>query len=93
MRPWSISLLFLLLNCPQNIPRPGDIGQINLGLLFRRSVSAGRIRRGLSTTGQGGTHTPGFVFLNRTGVRFLLCNANLWEDVENDSALDFQLSC
>jgi hypothetical protein len=88
-----ISLLFLLLNGAQNISRPGNVGQINLGLLFCRGVSAGCIRRGFSATGQGGTHTPGFVFLYRTGVRFLLCNSHLWQDVENYSALHFQLSC
>lgn len=88
-----LTLFFLLLNGAQNISRPGNVGQINLRLLFDRCGPRRRIRRGLSTTAQGGAHTPGLVFLNRAGMRFLLCNSHLWQDVENHSAFHFQLSC
>jgi hypothetical protein len=34
----------------------------------------------------------GFVFLERTGMRLLLGNANFFQNIENRLALDFQLS-
>jgi hypothetical protein len=93
MRSLRFTLFFLLLNRAQNISRPGNLRQINLWLLFRRHAPRGRIRRGLSTTAQGGAHTPGLVFLYRTGVRLFLRYSHLWQDVENHSAFHFQLSC
>jgi hypothetical protein len=86
-------LLFLLLNGAQHISRPGNVRQINLWLLFDRSRPVRRTGRRFSATAKGGAHTPGLVFLYRTGMRFLLRNSHFWEDVENHSALDFQLSC
>jgi hypothetical protein len=92
MRSRRFPLFFLLLNGPQNISRPGNVRQINLWLLLDcRPVR--RTGRRFSATAKGGAHTPGLVFLNRTGMRFLLRNSHFWEDVENHSALDFQLSC
>jgi hypothetical protein len=88
-----VALFFLLLNRAQNISRTGNVRQINLRLLLRRCGPRWPIRRGLSTTAQGGAHTPGLVFFYRTGVRFLLCNSHFWQDVENHSAFHFQLSC
>jgi hypothetical protein len=93
MRSLRFPLFFLLLDGAQNISRLGNVRQINLGLLLGRCSLCRRAGRGPSTTVQGGAHTPGLVFLDRTGVRFLLCNSHLWEDFENHPALDFQLSC
>jgi hypothetical protein len=93
MHSLRITLFFLLLNGAQNISRPGNVRQIDLRLLLDRCGLRRRIGRGLSTTAQSGAHTPGLVFFYRTGVRFLLCNSHLWQDVENHSAFNFQLSC
>jgi hypothetical protein len=93
IRSLRFTLFLLLLNGTQDISRPGNVGQINLRLLFGRCSLCRRIGRGPSTTAQGGAHTPGLVFLYRTGVCFLLSDSHLWQDVENDSALNFQLSC
>ena len=86
-------LFLLLLNGPQNISGPGNIGQVNLGLLLTRSGFAGRTRRRFAAAAQGGAHALGLVFFNRTGVRLLLRNTRFREYVENHSAFDFQLSC
>lgn len=93
MHSLRFTLFFLLLNGAQNISRPGNMGQINLRLLLDCCGPRGCIRRGLSTTAQGGAYTPGLVFLYRTGVRLLLRHTYLWQDVENHSAFHFQLSC
>jgi hypothetical protein len=93
MRSLLFPLFFLLLNGPQNIPGPGNIGQINLGLLLSRSGLAGCARRRFAAATQGGAHTPGLVFLNRTGVRLLFRDPHFREYVENHSAFDFQLTC
>ncbi|OLB31193.1 MAG: hypothetical protein AUH01_03480 [Acidobacteria bacterium 13_2_20CM_56_17] len=33
-----------------------------------------------------------FVLFERTGMRLLLCNSDLWKHIENCFALDFQFS-
>jgi len=38
------------------------------------------------------THTLGFIKLQRTGVRLLLCNADVVENIQNCLALNFQLA-
>lgn len=93
MRSLRFSLFFLLLNSPQNIAGPGNIGQVNLGLLLGRSGLGRRTRRRFAPAAQGGAHTPGLVFLNRTGVRLLLRNSNGFENIKNGPALDFQFTC
>ncbi len=92
MHTLRFALLFLLLNGPQNISGPGNLGQIDLRLRLRRSGPAGRARRRLAPAAQGGAHTPGFVFLHRAGVRLLFRHSHFREYVEYHSALDFQLS-
>src|SRR5262245_41354982 len=72
------------------------MGEINLGfdsLSFRPIQARGLRRSGtLPRRAKVRSNLFGFVFLQRTGMRLFLGNANFGQHVENGFALDFQLS-
>jgi hypothetical protein len=78
----------------QNIPRLGDVRQVDLGLDFvsfgaRRARRSGRSLR-FTGGAEMGTHFDRFVVLNGAGMSFLLGNSDQWEHVKNRFALNFQ---
>jgi hypothetical protein len=78
----------------QYIARLGNVRQINLCLDF--VGVAARTRRArwrglcLGST-EMGPHLLCFMFLDRTGVRLFLSDANFEQNIKNRLALDFQL--
>ena len=83
-------LLLLLQNGLQDIAGLGNFRQINLRLGC--ALGARRPCSSLAAL-QVSAHTLSFIFLQRTGVRFLLRDADRLENIEDSSALDFQLTC
>jgi len=85
----------LLSNGIENVARPGNIGEIDLGFNFIavRAARARVLSRGLSLTGpaQVGANLLRLVLFNGTGVRLFLRDAYDWKCVENRLAFDFQL--
>jgi hypothetical protein len=85
----------LLADGIQNVARPRNIGEIDLGLNLIAVYAAGArvFGRGLrfAETAQVGAHLLRFVLFHGTGVRFLLSNAYFRKCVENRFAFDFQL--
>ncbi len=85
----------LLANCIQNIARPGNIGEIDLGLNLVAIDSAGARLSCRSLRFAGGAqvcaHLLRFMFFHGTGVRLLLRDAYFRKCVENCFAFNFQL--
>jgi hypothetical protein len=85
----------LLANRIQYVARPGNIGEIDLGLYLVAIDAAGaRLScRGLRFAGcaQISAQLLRFVFFHGTGVRLLLCDAYFRKCVENRFAFNFQL--
>ena len=88
------SLLFA--NGIENIARPGNVGKIDLGLDFiggrspRTRRLAGCVR--FPSRAEVCAHLRRFVLFQRTGMCFLLGDADFFQHIENRFALDFQLS-
>ena len=88
---------FLLLgNGSQHISRPGDVGQIDLGLdlFFAANGTRGfrARRRRFGGAAQVDPHFFRFVILDGTGMGLLLRHPDGCQRVENGFALHFQLS-
>jgi hypothetical protein len=85
----------LLANGIQNVARPGNIREVDLGLNFIAVNTAGTrvLGRGLrfALDAQVGAQLLRFVLFHGTGVRLLLSNAYFRKCVENRFAFDFQL--
>jgi hypothetical protein len=79
-----------LLERSQHISGLGDMGQINLGSRRRIAATTGACAGPDSL--EVSAHTFGLVKLQRTGVRFLLCNADVVENIQNCLALNFQFA-
>jgi hypothetical protein len=88
-----------MLNCSlllgdgaQHIAGAGNIRQVNLGLdAFvdgRGARGLRRTRRRLRAAAEMFSHQVSFVIFQRTGVRFLLRDADYSQRVQNFSALD-----
>jgi hypothetical protein len=79
----------------QDIARLGNLGKVDLGLdpLGFGAAGTGRLG-GLGFAGATNmsTHLFGFVLFNGTGMGLLLGDADGSQCIENDLALDFQLS-
>jgi len=84
--------LLLLSDQLEHITGLGDVREVNLGLDFVSFAAGARLGgRGLGFSGtEVGPHLFRFVFLDRTGVRFLLRDADFDQDIKNRLALDFQ---
>jgi len=87
---------FLLRDGPENISRPGDVRQIDLGLDFffaaRRARESGRWGMPFGRAADVGAHLFRFMLLQRTGMRLLLSHSDERQHVENGLAFDFQFS-
>ncbi len=80
----------------ENISRLGDVRKIDLGLelvTFGMRVP-GRLRwgGGAALCLEMRAHLVRFVIFQRTRVRLLLSDSDLWKNVKNRLALDFQFS-
>jgi len=83
-------------NSLQYVPGFGNAGQVNLGLdLVGVGTNAagclGRRSLGLGGSAKTCPHLHRFVFLNGTGVRLLLGDADFLENIENSFAFNFLL--
>jgi hypothetical protein len=80
----------------QDIARLGNLRKVNLGLdaVGFGAAGTGRLGGGLGFAGasNAGTHLFGFVLFDGTGMGLLLGDADFNQGIENDLALDFQLS-
>jgi hypothetical protein len=89
--------LFLLRDGTQHVARTRNVRQVDLGLEFifavngRPGWSCGS-RTSFSVGTETLAHQFGFVLFQRTGMRLLLRNADLGQDVKNGLALDLQLT-
>jgi hypothetical protein len=83
-------LFFSLLKRFQHISRLGDMRQVNLRL-WRRIATRTCWYAGPESL-EVSAHTLGFIKLQRTGVRLLLCNADVVENIQNCLALNFQFA-
>jgi hypothetical protein len=85
----------LLSNGIQNVARPGNVREINLGsnLIAIHTARARMLGRGLGFTGrpQVDAQLLRFVLFHGTGVRLLFSDAYFRKCVENRFAFDFQL--
>jgi hypothetical protein len=85
----------LLADGIQNVPWPGDIGEIDLGLnLIAISAAGARVLGGglrFAAAAQVNAHFLRLVLFHGTGVRLLLSDADFRKCVENGFAFDFQL--
>jgi len=92
---WRSGSRLLLVNQLQHVPRLGDVRQINFRFDFVSIAagSSGAGRRGLCLSGSAevGPHLLCFVLFHRTGMRFLLGDADCDQDIENRFAFNFQL--
>ncbi len=98
-RPWRRRLrgCFFLLDRSKNISRPRDVREIdlrlNLALGARRPGRLGRSGRLFRMSTKMLPDQDSFVLFQRTGVRLLLGDTHLGQDIENRLALDLQLAC
>jgi len=80
----------------QDVAGTGDMREVDLGLDFGLAMSrVGRLVSGGGLAAVGAktlADQVGFVFFERTGMRFLLGNAHFRQNVKNFLALDFQLT-
>jgi hypothetical protein len=83
-------LFFLLKNGLQHIAGLRDFRKVDLRLGC--GLGARPCRSALAAL-EVRAYTLGFIFFQRTGVRFLLCDAYGLENIKNRSALDFQFTC
>ena len=83
-------MFFLLLKRLEHISGLGDMRQVDLrpwrGITSRTCRYAGLDSLEVSA------HTLGFIKLQRTGVRLLLYNADVVENIQNCFALNFQFA-
>jgi len=88
--------LFLLGNGFENVPRAGDVRQVNLGFDFffaaQRAGWLGPVSRRFGQAAEVGPHLFRFMLFERTGMGLLLGHSDERQHVENGLALDFQFS-
>jgi hypothetical protein len=83
-------LFFSLLKRFEHISGLGDVRQVDLRL-WRRIATRTCWQAALDSL-EVSAHTLGFIKLQRTGVRLLLCNADVVENIQNCPALNFQFA-
>ncbi len=92
-----LSSLMLLLDGPQNIAGTGDVGEIEFRpdlFFFARSTGRRSAGKGFSFRFLKVLPDPRGLFdRDGAGVRFLLGDADLWQDIQDSLTFHFQFPC